>query len=541
MNRGWYTGVRLGENPTTTVAVLPVGTFKTAKYGTVELGEERAQRIVDNFNANVLKTDVRFDIQHYMEEAAGWIVPGSARLGEVPHPVTGEDMRVVLVDAEWTPVGTKLLSEKQYRYVSSYIDSYKDEETGKVYNDVLKAVALCNDPVMKMLPPVEVPTGVAASEQLVLSEALGEDKRQSLTVEVGNLKTDHVAMLTELFAAMAYLGNVGSSRAITLFADGDGDFRPSVKLNGEEPQLDGDPKHISVKFGDVVDELKRRERQQDEMDTPPELRAAVWGAWDALCSIDTLIGDAIRSGMTGETLAARIGELCADLPDAIVESIRNNVERANDPERTPDMAVENAIEQTDPTSGAATSTIIAAEGDTADLLSAFDTLMDDCAETVKGAKGVRDFRAFAKATRAKLAAILGQKGVTESMSEPNEGLELAEKQRDEALAKLADYQRKERAAALDALTAKLAEKGVAEPAIALLKAIAGAEDTGAIKLSEGGDAVDLATALSEFADKLEVVPVKPDLGGQGNEDDKVELSEERKQVRAQLRTDDIAE
>ncbi len=48
---------------------------------------------------------------------------------------------------------------------------------------------------------------------------------------------------------MEYLGNVGSSRKVTLYSDGDGDFRPNFKLEGlpfrqcvkaVEPKIDND-------------------------------------------------------------------------------------------------------------------------------------------------------------------------------------------------------------------------------------------------------------------------------------------------------------
>lgn len=153
MTDRWLT-TALAEGERSSVPVLPIGTFQTAKYGELDITPQMADEIVANWTDRVLKTDVRFDIGHDMEEAAGWIVGLS--VGTYTHPKTGEEMPGIIAEVEWTPVGQKLLSEKQYRYVSSYLGSYKDEETGVVHPNVLMAVALCNDPVMRMLPPVEL-------------------------------------------------------------------------------------------------------------------------------------------------------------------------------------------------------------------------------------------------------------------------------------------------------------------------------------------------------------------------------------------------
>mgnify|MGYP003638962575 CR=1 FL=1 len=37
---------------------------------------------------------------------------------------------------------------------------------------------------------------------------------------------------------MQYLGEIGSSREVTLFSDGDGDFRPKFKFNLEVEKVD---------------------------------------------------------------------------------------------------------------------------------------------------------------------------------------------------------------------------------------------------------------------------------------------------------------
>lgn len=170
---GVYSGaVKLAEGDRASVAVLPIGKFNTAKYGELEITPEMAKEIVTNWENRVLKTDIRFDIGHDMEEAAGWITGLS--VGTFPHPVSKVELAGIIAEVEWTPVGKRLLSEKQYRYVSSYLASYKDEETGTVYHNVLMAVALCNDPVMRMLPPVELADTLDSQNAILLGEVVDE-------------------------------------------------------------------------------------------------------------------------------------------------------------------------------------------------------------------------------------------------------------------------------------------------------------------------------------------------------------------------------
>lgn len=160
MTDRWVTGVRLAETPTekiTTVPILPIGTFKlpghsTRRDGKLTISEGDAAEMVQHFNDRTLKTDIRFDIEHDFREAAGWI--RSLSVGSFEHAVTGEEVPGIIAEVEWTPVGVTALGERTYRYVSAAFGEYLDEETGVNHSNVLKAVALTNDPAMKMLPAV---------------------------------------------------------------------------------------------------------------------------------------------------------------------------------------------------------------------------------------------------------------------------------------------------------------------------------------------------------------------------------------------------
>jgi len=60
--------------------------------------------------------------------------------------------------------------------------------------------------------------------------------KRKITVEIDNLTEAQEIALNDLFATWVTLGSWGSSRWTAFFADGDGDFRPKVTVNGEKPK-----------------------------------------------------------------------------------------------------------------------------------------------------------------------------------------------------------------------------------------------------------------------------------------------------------------
>lgn len=69
--------------------------------------------------------------------------------------------------------------------------------------------------------------------------------KHKLTIEIDNLTEAQVIALNDLLATWMQLGSWGSSRDTTFFADGDGDFRPQILVNGVKP-----------KFTDLIDRAR---------------------------------------------------------------------------------------------------------------------------------------------------------------------------------------------------------------------------------------------------------------------------------------------
>lgn len=60
--------------------------------------------------------------------------------------------------------------------------------------------------------------------------------KRKIIVEIENLTEAQEIALNDFFATWEQLGSWGSSRWTAFYADGDGDFRPKIRINGLKPQ-----------------------------------------------------------------------------------------------------------------------------------------------------------------------------------------------------------------------------------------------------------------------------------------------------------------
>lgn len=55
-------------------------------------------------------------------------------------------------------------------------------------------------------------------------------------IEINNLTEAQAVALEDLLSTWMNLGSVGASRWTAFFADGDGNFRPDIKVDGKRPR-----------------------------------------------------------------------------------------------------------------------------------------------------------------------------------------------------------------------------------------------------------------------------------------------------------------
>jgi len=146
----------LAEKTPNRVQVAKVGSFNHEVYGKFgfTLADLKAMR--DNFKGNARRQETEdgkpvlpFDYSHAEEkEAAGWIVDLF-----IDKDKKGVD--ALFADVDWTDKAKEKIKGREFRFVSPSISrGYKDSETGKKFNIVLKGAALTNIPFLRDMEAV---------------------------------------------------------------------------------------------------------------------------------------------------------------------------------------------------------------------------------------------------------------------------------------------------------------------------------------------------------------------------------------------------
>jgi len=139
-------GYLLAQNaePREEIMLFPYGDWKHPTYGTLHFNNKFFAEIIENYENNVLGTKPFLDKGHEEDNAFGWF-------NTVPYIRPGKGL---FAKPDWTPVGTKKVSEKEYMYFSPWWGTYKDPQTGKEYKNVFKGGAATNIPFLKTMPPI---------------------------------------------------------------------------------------------------------------------------------------------------------------------------------------------------------------------------------------------------------------------------------------------------------------------------------------------------------------------------------------------------
>ena len=171
------------------INAFPFGEFA---YGdeTVVFNKDRADRMVKNFTDGIRvlgDNDLCIDYDHMMDsakggKAAGWIKGVEAR----------DDG--LYVGAEFTPGAITEIENKEWKYLSpSYYDEFGDVE------DVLKGLALTNQPVIRNIPPINF-SEVAEIEKEVNENVSDDDKKaaEEAAAKMKELSEARAKMLSTL-------------------------------------------------------------------------------------------------------------------------------------------------------------------------------------------------------------------------------------------------------------------------------------------------------------------------------------------------------
>lgn len=178
--------------------VCRAGTFFDERYGEFTISKAMLSEMIDNFQANARGVIPALDYKHESDDvAAGWFKKLYLKDDEL------------WADIEMTPKGLKVLSDKEFGYVSADFETgYQDNETKKKYGCVLMGAGLTNRPVIKRMESV-----ITLSEgNKIMNE--DQDLIDELKAE-GYTDEEIAAMIEEVDAAddEIELGGPGSGRS----------------------------------------------------------------------------------------------------------------------------------------------------------------------------------------------------------------------------------------------------------------------------------------------------------------------------------------
>ena len=132
------------ETPPERVQIFPFGTFDNGwEAGPQTIDRAFGEQLVANFQARVTMADVPLDIQHQQGAAPGWIT----------------DLEVdddgIYAHVSWTPLGSQLVGNREYRYLSPEWNPTWMRPTDKVtFQNVLTRLSLTNNPFFSQMPPL---------------------------------------------------------------------------------------------------------------------------------------------------------------------------------------------------------------------------------------------------------------------------------------------------------------------------------------------------------------------------------------------------
>ena len=149
-----------------------------------------------NFDNNTVGLAINFDYDHKNGEAAGWVDKLEWGQVEVEEENDGKKETVVrkalFAIPRWTPPGAKAVDDCTYLYTSpSIFRRFQHPETGETYKNVLRRIALTNDPQMLSQPPVELSALPTNGTKPVKGDTDSMEKIASFLKALGSASLDN--------------------------------------------------------------------------------------------------------------------------------------------------------------------------------------------------------------------------------------------------------------------------------------------------------------------------------------------------------------
>lgn len=136
------------------VQILREGNYDHPVYGKFSVTEKMMQKMKENFDKNVRGCDISYDYTHDNDNgekpAAFWVKSLEVR------PNSDGKGKGLYARVEFTPMGKKKISEKEYKYSSADIRIDYVDQHGKHHPYVLCGGTLTNRPFIKNMNPIKL-------------------------------------------------------------------------------------------------------------------------------------------------------------------------------------------------------------------------------------------------------------------------------------------------------------------------------------------------------------------------------------------------
>lgn len=203
-----------------------------SRYGDFRYTKADLDEMAQNFNSDIVGTDIAVDLNHDPEGIAlAWIVPGSMSV-KPSSKISGEYSLYAKLH-KFTPKGEKLIKTGAVKYFSIEIQHKFEKFVGeikKTFKNVIRGLALTNRPVIKDMMPT-------FSEIIKLSTNM-----KAFNVFLSELKSKKIVSLTEKELLKKMYAELSDEEQEDVKADVDevGE-KPEEEHKKEEPKK-GEPK-----------------------------------------------------------------------------------------------------------------------------------------------------------------------------------------------------------------------------------------------------------------------------------------------------------
>ncbi len=174
---------------TSEIQVLPYGTWSHNEYGKIKIDNKALSEYVFNFESkirNELPITEGHPVGSEEKPAIGWF-----------KKLVSKGRQGLWATIEWTQDGIDLLKKKAYKYFSpEFYSIYEDQETHKIYHNVLDGGALVNKPYFKGLQAVMLSEFTFDENAMELKDLL-EKEVSELTDDEKVFVKEHVEELTD--------------------------------------------------------------------------------------------------------------------------------------------------------------------------------------------------------------------------------------------------------------------------------------------------------------------------------------------------------